>query len=57
MLLCQVPIGVCRHKAMLFKLLCDAVQVNCAVITGYSTSGRHQLSWAFIRDSSFIQKV
>ncbi len=42
MLLCQVPIGVCRHKALLFKILSDIVNLNCAVITGYSTAGRHQ---------------
>lgn len=42
MLLCQVPIGVCRHKALLFKILADIVNLNCAVITGYSTAGRHQ---------------
>ncbi|KAJ3089941.1 hypothetical protein HK102_005086 [Quaeritorhiza haematococci] len=41
-LLCDVEIGVCRHKAMLFKILCDVVHLNCAVVTGYSTAGRHQ---------------
>ncbi|KAI9094980.1 hypothetical protein DFS34DRAFT_628002 [Phlyctochytrium arcticum] len=41
-MLCDVPIGLCRHKALLFKLLCDVVGLNCALVTGYSTSGRHQ---------------
>lgn len=42
MLLCDVEVGLCRHKALLFKILCDAVDVNCALVTGYSTAGRHQ---------------
>ncbi|KAJ3204855.1 hypothetical protein HDU67_009254 [Dinochytrium kinnereticum] len=42
MLLCEVEIGLCRHKALLFKILCDVVDLNCALITGYSTAGRHQ---------------
>jgi hypothetical protein len=41
-LLCEVEIGVCRHKALLLKILCDAVGLKCALITGYSTAGRHQ---------------
>jgi transglutaminase-like putative cysteine protease len=40
--LCDVKIGLCRHKALLFKLLCDVVGLNCALVTGYSTAGRHQ---------------
>lgn len=39
----EVRTGLCRHKAMLFKVLCDASGINCALITGYSTGGRHQL--------------
>ncbi|ORY44729.1 hypothetical protein BCR33DRAFT_716696, partial [Rhizoclosmatium globosum] len=42
MLLCDVRIGLCRHKALLFKILCDVVELNCALVTGYSTAGRHQ---------------
>ncbi|KAJ3240168.1 hypothetical protein HDU78_002461 [Chytriomyces hyalinus] len=42
MLLCDVQIGLCRHKALLFKILCDVVGLNCALVTGYSTAGRHQ---------------
>ncbi|KAJ3410843.1 hypothetical protein HDV05_003169 [Chytridiales sp. JEL 0842] len=42
MLLCDVEIGLCRHKALLFKILCDVVALNCALVTGYSTAGRHQ---------------
>ncbi|KAJ3189589.1 hypothetical protein HK101_008887 [Irineochytrium annulatum] len=42
MLLCEVEIGLCRHKALLFKILCDVSEVNCALVTGYSTAGRHQ---------------
>jgi transglutaminase/protease-like cytokinesis protein 3 len=42
MLLCSVKIGLCRHKALLFKILCDTVGIECALITGYSTGGRHQ---------------
>lgn len=40
--LCEVQIGLCRHKALLFKILCDVAGINCALITGYSTGGRHQ---------------
>ncbi|TPX59859.1 hypothetical protein SpCBS45565_g07648 [Spizellomyces sp. 'palustris'] len=40
--LCHVGIGLCRHKALLFKLLCDVIHLSCALITGYSTAGRHQ---------------
>ncbi|KAJ3171111.1 hypothetical protein HDU88_008147 [Geranomyces variabilis] len=40
--LCMVPIGLCRHKALLFKLLSDVVGLNCALVTGHSTAGRHQ---------------
>ncbi|KAJ3184501.1 hypothetical protein HDU87_003901 [Geranomyces variabilis] len=40
--LCTVPIGLCRHKALLFKLLSDVVGLNCALVTGHSTAGRHQ---------------
>ncbi|KAJ3133037.1 hypothetical protein HK100_004763 [Physocladia obscura] len=43
MLLCEVKIGLCRHKALLFKILCDIADLNCALVTGYSTAGRHQL--------------
>lgn len=46
MMLCSVKIGLCRHKALLFKILCDAVGLTCALITGYSTGGRHQ--WCVI---------
>ncbi|KAI9208118.1 ethylene-responsive protein kinase Le-CTR1-domain-containing protein [Polychytrium aggregatum] len=42
MLLCEVEIGLCRHKALLFKILCDVVGLECALVTGYSTAGRHQ---------------
>ncbi|KAI9310544.1 ethylene-responsive protein kinase Le-CTR1-domain-containing protein [Zopfochytrium polystomum] len=42
MLLCDVEIGLCRHKALLFKILCDVIDLNCALVTGYSTAGRHQ---------------
>ncbi|KAJ3035090.1 hypothetical protein HDV00_004312, partial [Rhizophlyctis rosea] len=41
MLLGDVEIGLCRHKALLFKILCDVVGLNCALVTGYSTAGRH----------------
>ncbi|KAI8995831.1 ethylene-responsive protein kinase Le-CTR1-domain-containing protein [Gaertneriomyces semiglobifer] len=40
--LCEVDIGLCRHKALLFKILCDVAGVSCALATGYSISGRHQ---------------
>lgn len=42
MLLCSVKIGLCRHKSLLFKILCDSVGLECSLITGYSTGGRHQ---------------
>lgn len=42
LMLGSVKIGLCRHKALLFKLLCDAVGIDCALVTGYSTGGRHQ---------------
>ncbi|KAJ3154113.1 hypothetical protein HDU86_005040 [Geranomyces michiganensis] len=38
----NVPVGLCRHKALLFKLLADVVGLNCALVTGHSTAGRHQ---------------
>ncbi|KAI8916920.1 ethylene-responsive protein kinase Le-CTR1-domain-containing protein [Powellomyces hirtus] len=40
--LCTVPVGLCRHKALLFKLLADTAGLNCALVTGHSTAGRHQ---------------
>jgi hypothetical protein len=43
-LLGDVKIGLCRHKALLFKILCDNVGLDCAIVTGYSTGGRHQCS-------------
>lgn len=42
MFLCSVKIGLCRHKALLFKILCDYCSIECALVTGYSTGGRHQ---------------
>jgi hypothetical protein len=42
MMLCSVKVGLCRHKALLFKILCDYVGVECSLVTGYSTGGRHQ---------------
>ncbi len=47
MFLGNVKIGLCRHKALLFKILCDAVSIECALVTGYSTGGRHQ--WNVIK--------
>ena len=37
MFLGDVKIGLCRHKALLFKILCDLVGLDCAVVTGYHT--------------------
>ncbi|KAJ3223274.1 hypothetical protein HK099_001315 [Clydaea vesicula] len=53
-LLCEVEIGVCRHKALLFKLLCDVCHLNCAVITGYSTAGRHQWNIVSISEGDYL---
>ncbi|KAJ3330755.1 hypothetical protein HDU76_004928 [Blyttiomyces sp. JEL0837] len=50
MQLCDVEIGLCRHKALLFKILCDMVDVNCALVTGYSTAGRHQWNIITLQD-------
>ncbi|KAJ3323413.1 hypothetical protein HDV06_001933 [Boothiomyces sp. JEL0866] len=50
MLLCSVKIGLCRHKALLFKILCDAVGLECALVTGYSTGGRHQWNLITLND-------
>ncbi|KAI8906020.1 ethylene-responsive protein kinase Le-CTR1-domain-containing protein, partial [Gorgonomyces haynaldii] len=50
MMLGQVKIGLCRHKALLFKILCDAVDLECALVTGYSTGGRHQWNLITLAD-------
>ena len=50
MLLGQVKIGLCRHKALLFKILCDHVGLDCALVTGYSTGGRHQWNIVTLAD-------
>ena len=39
MLLCSIKVGLCRHKALLFKILCDYSGLECSLITGYSTGG------------------
>ncbi|KAL2915885.1 hypothetical protein HK105_204586 [Polyrhizophydium stewartii] len=55
MLLTSVRIGLCRHKALLFKILSDAVGLDCALVTGYSTGGRHQWNVITLSDGeSFI---
>ncbi|KAI8851784.1 hypothetical protein BC829DRAFT_386013 [Chytridium lagenaria] len=33
-----------------FKILCDVVDLNCALITGYSTAGRHQWNIITLQD-------
>ena len=50
MFLGEVQIGLCRHKALLFKILCDYVGLECALVTGYSTGGRHQWNVVTLRD-------
>ena len=47
----DIEIGLCRHKAMLFKILCDYTGINCALITGYSTCGRHQWNVITLADN------
>ncbi|KAI8826092.1 ethylene-responsive protein kinase Le-CTR1-domain-containing protein [Fimicolochytrium jonesii] len=51
-LLCSVPNGLCRHKALLFKVLADVVGLSCALVTGYSNVARHQ--WNIITLSESI---
>ena len=50
MLLGDVRIGLCRHKALMFKILCDYCGLDCALVTGYSTGGRHQWNVISLRD-------
>lgn len=49
-----IKIGLCRHKALLFKILCDSVGFDCALVTGYSTGGRHQWNIITLDGESYI---
>ncbi|KAJ8323975.1 hypothetical protein O5D80_007196 [Batrachochytrium dendrobatidis] len=50
MLLMDIRIGLCRHKALLFKILGDTTGLDCALVTGYSTGGRHQWNVVTLSD-------
>jgi transglutaminase/protease-like cytokinesis protein 3 len=57
MMLCSVKVGLCRHKALLFKILCDISGLDCALVTGYSTGGRHQWNIVSLYDESKCQSI
>ncbi len=57
MMLGSVRIGLCRHKALLFKILCDLVGLECTLVTGYSTGGRHQWNIITLKDPKTQEDV
>eukprot|EP00249_Psilotum_nudum_P023338 c28834_g1_i1 orf=729-4661(+) len=47
-LLGSLPYGICRHRAILFKYLCDRVSVPCELVRGYLDYMPHAWNIVFV---------
>jgi len=50
----DVEFGVCRHGALLFKYLCDVIELECSVIRGDAGSEPHVWNILTIKDKHYV---
>jgi len=46
--------GVCRHRALLTKVLADEIKLNCRMLQGYYNAGGHSWNEIVIKGDTFL---